>query len=876
MYTCYISKYKDGDSIIDTPVCIYDKRSPALDMRVSNPILELEDSAAGSFRFVLPRTHFMYDKIVEKLTEVTVKDDDEVIFEGVIYSNEKDWYMNKQVVAEGYPAYLNDTMQPRREFFNVTMKDYLKALLDVHNEKSVHKVRIIEGSLNPDDDSKIDVLFPEQSTRSRREQLIDQGTIDTTKSEISTYEATQYESTMYYLLSLKARCRGHFIFTRLAKNDYKLDYVTDLELPDNAQTIAIGENLLDYGESTDYQLLCTSVLPVARASNGVTSEIGNVLAVIPKRELRLGEVSQIDLLTDSDCQVGDYIYISNNSQHFLYSVTSFYKGLDDLQHPNVRKLTDHYILHQGCAIGRVDDGRAFSPVYFNAANKDIWEYRSRQFFPSTGSQAVYYIDISTYPVTQYEWDGQDYILSSADAQLGTVPHKVLEIFNIPEIQPTVNRLYITARVRNIDPIRDIDTAYFYTLSYTGSLIGWVKRTGTEDDGWWTSAKDTVIDISYSSNGAKYRGSTRLLLASYSLDDDTILPMIKREAYWYNSEDLTMGDQLDFDEIVDGEHRAELLSDTFIFNDGTWDGSNWSWVAAVHDEDDPSPATGETTTTSYAGYSVLKLYVKDLFSRMLEEDMNQKPHANTAPRKLYISTRSAHFTDAFFEGTDYARNDGALWFAVDADSQILHQRNKDNDANTVFVSTINEVIDLNSPELFGAKYIYIGCFGQGIPVKANYYVEQSGSLQNYITVETASDYYIKIGEGETGDECLHEEGSLYVESPSLIEKYGRIEKKVEFNNVNSPEMLCEKAVDYLVNSQFGEVTREIQGVDLHNQNVDIQAFRISKKVPVFSPEHNCNKTFDLLGLSVALDNPADSYIKVSEQITMEDRLREAGE
>lgn len=873
MYTCYISKYKDGDSIIDTPVCIYDKRSPALDMRVSNPILELQDSAAGSFKFVLPRTHFMYDKIVEKLTEVTVKDDDEVIFEGAIYSNEKDWYMNKQVVAEGYPAYLNDTMQPRREFFNISMKDYLKALLDVHNEKSVHKVRIIEGSLNPDDDSKIDVLFPEQSTRSRREQLIEHGEVNTTKSEISTYEATQYESTMYYLLSLKARCRGHFIFTRLAKNDYKLDYVTDLELPDNAQTIAIGENLLDYGEATDYQLLCTSVLPVARASTGVTTEIGNVLAIVPETRLRLGEVSQIDLLTDSDCQVGDYIYISNNSQHFLYAVTGFYKGLDNLQHPNAKKLTDHFILHQCCAIGKVDQDRDLRPVYFNNANKDIWEYRHHKtdpndpipdFFPTVGSQAVYYVDTSTDPVRVYDWNGSGYVLTADDARMDMIPYRVLEIINIPGIKPLVNRFYISARTHNLVSIRDIDIRYFYALSYTGALVGWAK---VNDDGW-TSAKDTVLDISYSSDGAKYRGSTNLLVASWG---GAIPPMIKREAYWYDPTDLTIGEELDFDEVIGTEHRAEVLTNYFIFNYGEWYGEGggeayWHWsIQTIYDE-------------RYNGFSVLKLYVKDLFDAMLEEDMNQKPHANVAPRKIYISTRSIHFTDEERkqEYPDEARDDGPLWYAVDASDQVLYKKDKDTDQNVYFTSVINEVIDLNSPELFGAKYIYIGCFGQGIPVKANYYVEQSGSLQNYITVETASDYYIKKGEGETGDECLHEEGSLYVESPSLIEKYGRIEKKVEFNNVNSPEMLCEKAVDYLVNSQFGEVTREIQGVDLHNQNVDIQAFRISTKVPVFSPAHNCNRTFDLLGLTITLDNPADSSIKVSEQITMEDRLREVSE
>ena len=859
MYTCYISKYKDGDSIINTPVCIYDKRSPALDMRISNPVLELEDSAAGSFKFVLPRTHFMYDKIVEKLTEVTVKDDDEVIFEGVIYSNEKDWYMNKQVVAEGYPAYLNDTTQPRREFFNVSMKDYLKALLDVHNEKSIHKVRIIEDAVNPDDNSVIDVMFPEEKARSKREQLRNQGQISDTRSEISTYESTQYESTMYYLLSLKARCRGHFIFTRLGVNDYKLDYVTELKEDADAQTIAIGENLLDYGESNDYQLLCTSVLPVARASSGITSEIGEVLGVLVKPWFRFGEFSQIEAnLDNTNCSVGDYIYVLNNSDHILYKVTSFYKDLNNVMRPNVRKLTDHFTLHLTCVLGMVNDDTDIVTIYMNSAGKDVREYRNYDCFPTNGSSALYYIANDTGKL--YIHNG-NYVETTDASVSPNLPYHVFEIDNIYGIRPTVNKFYISTRSHSLGEIDGVDVRYLWSLSYPGSLVAWGK---IDDDGW-TSLKDSVFDISYSSDGAKYHGSKKLLVAGWG---ESIPPLIKREAFYCNPTDLTIGDELDFDEIIDGHHRAERLTNTFIFKEGNYDGSSWTWHIGVCNDSD--------TATSYAGYSVLKLYVKDLCDRIYEEDMNDAPHANVAPRKIYISTRSIHFKDSYFENTDYARNDGPMWYAVDTSNQFLYKKDKDNNQNEVFTSIINDTVNLDSPELFGAEYVYIGCFGDGIPVKANYCVNESGSLQDYITVETASDYYIKKGEGETGDECLHEEGSLYVESPSLIEKYGRIEKKIEFNNVNSPEMLCEKAVDYLVNSQFGEVTREIQGVDLHNQNVDIRRFKISTKVPVFSPAHNCNKSFDLLGLTITLDNPADSSIKVSEQITMEDRLREVSE
>lgn len=844
MYTCYLSKYKEDGVIIDTPICIYDKRSPALDIRVVNPVLEFEDSCAGSFSFVLPQNHFMYDKIVEKLTEITIKDDEEVIFEGSVISNEKDWNMNKKIVSEGYPAYLNDTTQPRKEFFNISMVDYIQALIDIHNGKSIHKFVI----------GDVDMDFPEIDARSKRERMHDE-TI-TTRSEISIYESTQYESTMYYLMSLRARCGGHFIFTRIEKDKYRIDYKKELALDPNAQTIAIGENLLDYNESSDYQLLCTSVLPVARMSNGITSKIGDVLAIVPKPNLRLGYYSQIEQLTDSDCQVDDYIYVLNNSDRNLYIVTGFYKDLENVNRPNVKLLTKSFVLHEGCVLCRVDNDRNILPVCATNGNKDIREYRSRAFFPA-GSTTLYYIANDTGIV--WEYDGNDYYLSSANDIYDWLPYRVLEINGIDDIAPKVNTFYVSARSHNLGEIRGFDSKYLWALSYPGSLVAW----GKINEEYWTSIKDEPFDISYSSSGANYHGSQRLLVAAWG---NSIPPMIKREAYYYTTEDLTIGDELDFNEIIDGHQRAELLNNTFIFNYGEWYDDEWHWSIKTFSDQ------------RYAGFSVLKLYVKDLCDKIYEEDMNNNPHANKTPRKLYISTRSVHYTDEERKEQypDEARNDGPLWFAEDPSRQFLYKKDKDNNENMVFTSVINDTIDLNSPELYGAEYIYIGCFGAGIPVKANYYIEQSGSLQNYITVENASDYFIKLGEGETGDEQLHSEGSLYVESPSLISKYGRIERKVEFNNVNSPELLCEKAVDYLINSQFGETTRDIQGVDLHNQNVDIRKFKISTKVPVFSPAHKCNDVFDLLGLTITLDNPSEDVIRVSESITMEKRLKEASE
>lgn len=850
MYTCYISKYKEGDNVITTPVCIYDKRSPALDLRVSNPVLELSDSGAGSFSFVLPITHFMYDKIVEKLTEVTIKDDDEIIFEGSVISNEKDWNNNKKITVEGYAAYLNNSTQPRKEYFNIGMKEYLEALIEVHNNKSdiPYKFEVRD----------VDVKFPEKNSRDKREQMSpgEQGE-NTEKSEISTYEFTQYENTMYYLRELSSRCGGHFIFTRKEHNCYYIDYKENLELDSNAQTVALGENLLDYNESNDFQLLCTSVLPVAQASTGVTSEIGEVLGMVPHPYFTFGELSQVtQQLDDEHVLVGDYIYVLNNSDHDLYKVTSFYEDLNHVKRPNLKIITDHFILHQCCVLAHT--GTDILPTYMNAAHKDVRTYRNYACLPNDGSTSLYYLLHEPHEGNVlFEFNGSNYVASLAADVIANVPYHVIHIENIWGIKPDLNKVFITARSHYLGEINGMDSSYLVSFSYPDSLIGWerIKNVTHGDETGWTSLRNAKYDMSYSSGGATFHGAKDLYVAGWGSSNPT---EIRREAYYYNSERYSIGTEFDFDEMCGVNHdihRAETLNNTFIFDYGEYNDGSWYWtIQTISDE-------------RYAGYSVLKLYVGDIHD------------------KIYISTRSIGYEDSVYneshqhwpyEDGDTSRNNGPLWYAADSSNQLLYKKNKTNNDNLIFNSIIYDAVDLSSAELYGAEYIYISCFGSGIPVIAAHSVEQSGSMTDYITVETASEYWVKLNEGETGDECLHEKDSLYVESQRLIDIYGRIERKIEFNKISSPEMLLEKAVNFLTQSQLGEITKDIQGIDLHEQNVDISRFRISTKIPVWSPAHKCNEAYDLVSLTITLDNPVDSTMTVSKSITIEDRLKEVSE
>ena len=863
MYTCYIYDYKDGETIVKDPICIYDKRSPVNDMRVASPLLSLADSSAGSFSFVLPITHFMYDKIVEKLTKVRIYDDDEVIFEGPIVSNEKDWYMNRKVVAEGYATYLNDSTQPRAEYFNISMKEYLEALIENHNNKFVTTVDNDEVRVKQFVIGDVDVQFPEEDARSKRERIKSGDERITTRSDISTYEYTQYESTMSYLLSLKSRCKGHFIFTRINENLYKIDYLKELPLDENAQCIAIGENMLDYNESNDYSLMCTSVLPVASTSSGVDSEIGDVLGIIPN--ITVGETSMLSSITSADFTEAEraedmYVYVLNNSEHRLYKVT----GFNDDTTIKYQIVTDHFELALGAALG--DTGTTVIPMYFYG--RAIRAYKSYEYFPrkvdenfpnsTEGSTAIYYYDKANNHFYQWSSNAYSMITGTLDGQLRSVlSFHTFRIDNIEGINPPVHRFYVDTRSY---PFSDIDghpTDYLLSVTHPAFIIDSIKM---ESGKAWPSLKDEVIDISYSADGAHYYAAHELYVAGWG---GSLPTKISREAYYYDTKNYSIGPQINL------SSAATKLTKTGIFWDGHFYDAAWHWEIGLHTEERYDESFSVLKIDAEAVVAYIKQYLKNANKTPGNNDWLENVHY-----KLYISTRTHHFDDDWVseQDPDYDRNDGPLWYATDDSDQILYYENKDV-AKGVLPSVIYYEIDLSTKDLYGAKWIYVACWGATIPVTANYEIPQSGSLTDYMTVETASDYYIKLSAEQVGDECLHTTGSLYVESPSLIEKYGRIEKKVEFNNVSSPEMLLEKAVDFLVKVQFGEVVRTIKGIDLHNQNVNIEPFRISTKVPTYSPFHNLNKNMDLVGLDIYLDSPADNSITLNEQITIEDRMEE---
>ena len=81
------------------------------------------------------------------------------------------------------------------------------------------------------------------------------------------------------------------------------------------------------------------------------------------------------------------------------------------------------------------------------------------------------------------------------------------------------------------------------------------------------------------------------------------------------------------------------------------------------------------------------------------------------------------------------------------------------------------------------------------------------------------------------------GVDYIEDAEAIEYYGEITKTVEFPEVNDPDTLLQKGIEWFEENMKSSLTVELTAVDLHMIDVSIGDFKIGDLVEVISLPHN---------------------------------------
>lgn len=216
------SIYADG-------VCIYNDVFSLDNMKVIDPKLILEDSAAGSLEMTLPHTNIVYNTLVRMTTDISVRKNGEEIWAGRALSENKDFWNNRVIYCEGELAFFNDSIQPPAEYSGKSIREYLEKLIEVHNSQVGTNRQFTIGAV-----TVVDENFP-------------------------TYY-TNYEKTMKQLNTLVETYGGHLRIRKVDDIRY-LDYLK--EYPDTcSQVIQFGSNLIDFTRNWDSAEYATAVVPL--------------------------------------------------------------------------------------------------------------------------------------------------------------------------------------------------------------------------------------------------------------------------------------------------------------------------------------------------------------------------------------------------------------------------------------------------------------------------------------------------------------------------------------------------------------------------------------------------------------------------------------
>lgn len=211
---------------------IHDQLSPDMDIHLIDPVLSLQDKAAGKLEMTVLPSNPGYDSIVRFNSTIVVKKENNTIWSGRVIQESEDFFGRKKFVVEGALSYLNDTIQPFRVYRNLSLGNFIRTLIDNHNAKVPNSRNIQVGVITVSD-------FDEDY-------------------EYTTYYRSTWEEFNEHCLS---RLGGHVRIRYASGSETPIfDYLEDYPNTSN-QSIDFGHNLLDFTKDWDLSDLATVIVP---------------------------------------------------------------------------------------------------------------------------------------------------------------------------------------------------------------------------------------------------------------------------------------------------------------------------------------------------------------------------------------------------------------------------------------------------------------------------------------------------------------------------------------------------------------------------------------------------------------------------------------
>jgi hypothetical protein len=233
-------------------LCIYDDLSNLTEYKLVNPIWRREDNTAGTLTFTMTQSNIGYSVVERLSSRIKIFKRDEMVWEGRILSEQRNFRKERVITCEGILACLNDTIQPQRELINPTVRTFLNTILSYHNSHVTPDKQFLLGNVTVTTD------------------MIDESGDDEYDTDIYIY--TNFDTTFNCIAEKlinkstdpnndkKQELRGHL---RIRYEDDKryLDYLKDYPTT-STQIIEFGRNLMDFVVNYDESEFCTVLIPL--------------------------------------------------------------------------------------------------------------------------------------------------------------------------------------------------------------------------------------------------------------------------------------------------------------------------------------------------------------------------------------------------------------------------------------------------------------------------------------------------------------------------------------------------------------------------------------------------------------------------------------
>ena len=212
------------------------------DMVLLDPKLETELNTSGSFEFTMPASHVFYDNVQLLTSDIEVYEGDHLLWFGRPVEIKTDYYRQKRVTCEGALAYFNDSVQEMQEFSSISIQDFFRHVVSVHNQQVAENRQFTVGNI--------------------------------TITNKKVYRKLQYEQTMDVLKKQCLSAEGGYFFVRRENGVNYIDWLSEMPYSCN-QPIEFGLNLLNISGDIGGEDVATCVLPLGDTD----SETGQPLTV---------------------------------------------------------------------------------------------------------------------------------------------------------------------------------------------------------------------------------------------------------------------------------------------------------------------------------------------------------------------------------------------------------------------------------------------------------------------------------------------------------------------------------------------------------------------------------------------------------------------